>query len=483
MEKGAKRWLVLLAQAEKADATSMPSLIRSVGDDPAMIRMLAARWAELDPAHMFASLYADYLLPDGAPGTLPGRSELTDVLFEEWTKKDPAAVIKALNNAPKFSGLDSLRMTVVNRLMRADVEQGLLAMKEWNIRHYVPDMGSVSLWASRDPRHAAEVVAGLGGDVAMREAMKYVGQAWAKSDPEGGLRYAVSLNGATRAVLASEIISSWAQSDLTAAVKFATAQENPEMRASLAQGLVKTWAKTDPVAALMWTQENLRGSARTEVIGDLVKTAAAKSIEAAGELVAGMEPGAAQNRACASLFETWFNKGKDQRDAALVWLANLPDPKARAAALERVQWNWTWTDPEGVRDFISGPQGHLAPSMLVYQVARNQAAKNPEAAMDWAAGLPADRAASARQAVLHYWQQIRPEAASAYVLKLPAGKERDAAIVFVSESFTSHTGSFDQALEWFRKLPAADQPAARETMLRPLEPARRKQLEAALQAK
>src|SRR5262245_10092423 len=32
-EKGAKRWLVLLAQAEKADAAKIPSLIRSAGDD------------------------------------------------------------------------------------------------------------------------------------------------------------------------------------------------------------------------------------------------------------------------------------------------------------------------------------------------------------------------------------------------------------------------------------------------------------------
>src|SRR5262245_59470807 len=53
-ETGSKRWLVLLAQAEKADATKIPSLIRSAGEDSAMIRMLAARWAELDPEHMFA---------------------------------------------------------------------------------------------------------------------------------------------------------------------------------------------------------------------------------------------------------------------------------------------------------------------------------------------------------------------------------------------------------------------------------------------
>src|SRR4030095_6397 len=238
---GAKRWLVVLAQAERADAAKMPALIRSVGNDSAMIRMLAARWAELDPEHMFASLYADLLQPDGAPGTLPSRWILTDVLFEEWVKKDIGKVIKALNGVPNFSGRDNLRMTVVSRVLKADIEQGLVAMKEWNIRNYMPDMKGVTEWAKRDPRHAADVVASLGGEYAAREAMKFVGRAWAESDPEAGLRYAMTVNGNSRSALASEIIGTWAQRDLTAAAKFATEQEDPALRASVAPGLGTTW--------------------------------------------------------------------------------------------------------------------------------------------------------------------------------------------------------------------------------------------------
>jgi hypothetical protein len=45
----------------------------------------------------------------------------------------------------------------------------------------------------------------------------------------------------------------------------------------------------------------------------------------------------AQNRACASIFETWFNKGKDQRMQRSKWLAGIPDATAREAAFERVQ--------------------------------------------------------------------------------------------------------------------------------------------------
>jgi hypothetical protein len=483
-ETGAKRWLIVLAQAEKADATKMPALIRSVGNDSAMIRMLAARWAELDPAHMFASLYADLLQPDGAPGTLPGRWILTDVLFEEWVKKDTAAVIKALNEVPNFSGRDNLRMTVVNRVLKADVEKGLLAMKEWNIRHYIPDMKGVSDWAARDPRHAAEVVASLGGEYAAREAMKFVGKTWAQSDPEGGLRYAMTLNGNSRASLASEVIGAWAQRDLSAAAKFATDQQDPALRAAVAQGLVNTWAKTDPAGALAWSQENLRGNARTEAIGGLIKTAAEKDMEAAGDLVAGMEPGAAQNRACASIFETWFNKGKDQRDAAFAWLAQLPDPQAQQAALDKVQWNWSWNDPVGVRDFIAGPYGHLASASLISQVARNQTAKNPEAAMEWASGLAPEKVADARRAVLDNWLQVRPEGAAAYALKMPAGKDRTAAIMSISQNYMFASTGAEQAAEWFRKLPAEDHETALEAIQSvQIDPERKRKMVEALTGK
>ena len=35
------------------------------------VERLYARWAELDAKHMFRSMYADYLIPDNAPGALP----------------------------------------------------------------------------------------------------------------------------------------------------------------------------------------------------------------------------------------------------------------------------------------------------------------------------------------------------------------------------------------------------------------------------
>jgi hypothetical protein len=196
-----------------------------------------------------------------------------------------------------------------------------------------------------------ESVLKLGSDYAANEALKQVGKAWGDSDPKGGLRFAANLPPGTRGMLGGEIIKRLGRKDIASAAAFAAEQSDAPFRAALAQGLAGTWGKTDPAAALAWSEQNLP---RRGPNGNHCRThqgAAEKSLTTASELVSNMEPGAAQNRACASIFETWFNKGKGEREAAFEWLASLPDSAARKAALERVQWDWMWRDPEGVRDF------------------------------------------------------------------------------------------------------------------------------------
>jgi hypothetical protein len=478
-ETGARRWVLMFAALEKATAFDIPGLIRAAGNDSAMTRMLAARWAELDPLGMFQSIQADYLLPEGSSAALPNRWVLSDVLFTEWIKRDSQAVFDAVTKAPDLPGRDNLRMNVVNQFMRIDVEKGLLAMKEWNIRNYLPDLKGVAEWAARDPGRAAQVVAQMGGEYAYLEALQVVGASWAKSDPKAGLQFAASLSPGQHAMLAKGIMSAWAERDIAGAVAAATAERDPLARAALAPGLVAAWGKTDPAAALAWSQEQMRGVARTEAIAGLIKAAAEKDLKTASELVADMKPGAAQNGACVSIFETWFNKGEGERTAAFDWLASLPDSAAQRAALEKVQWNWAWKEPDAVKEFISGPYGTLASQSMVHQVARNQTSKNPEAAMKWASQLPQDRANGAQQAVLDYWLQVRPEGAVEYARTLPAGAQREQAINTVTQTLIYQDPI--QAAVWYRKLAGREQQNMREMIQRSGMPeTTRKRLEAAL---
>lgn len=478
-ETGAKRWLTLLSAAEKATAEEMPALLRIAGNDGAAVRMLASRWAELDPKHMWVSICADYLTPSGTPGMLPSRWVLSDMLFERWMKHDRTAALQALDDSPLFPELDHFRVHIAKRVMKADVEEGLRLMEKWNILHFGPDMKVVGEWATANPQRAVEMAMKLRGTFTAHDILEHVSKSMAKADPQVALRFAATLEPNLRERFSGEAIRAWAEKDVNAAAAFAAAQTDPYLRASLSSAVAFAWGKSDPIAALAWSEKILPPNARAGVIPHLIMEVAKKDLTAASQLAADMEPGAAQNNACASIFETWFEKGPTEREAALEWLASLPDDSARRAGLQRVARDWAQSDPDGMRDFISGPLGHIAEHYIIREVAEKQTAKNPQAAMEWATSLPGYRGANACLSVMDQWMRIRPDDAAAYARHLPAGQHRELAIGTVSHRFLDL--SVEQAASWYHTLPAADQKIAREAFDRQkLSEAKKRRLEQAL---
>lgn len=475
-ETGAKGWLRLVAAAEKATAKDMPGIIRAAGGNSEAVRMLGIHWARLDPRHMFAEIYADFLQPESAPTALPRRDALLQSLCEEWAKADPAGLVKAFGEAPAFQGSDNARRTAVNSLMNADMETALRAMHEWNMSNFYPYGESVAAWAARDPRHAAEVAAKYSRGYAAEEVLKRIGKTWADSDPEGGMQFAMTLRVTSRVNLGAAILGGWVEKDPAAASSFTAAQTDIAFRNALAEGMVEPWAKKDPAAALAWSQENLRGGARSLAVGEIVKVAAEKDIAAAGELVAGMAPGNTQHSAVGSLFDVWSTKGNEQRDAAIEWLASLPDKETSRTHLDWAMIDWG-NDPAGARSFLTGPHADLASNDTVAKIARNEAAKNPEAAMEWAAKLPAERADAFRSAVLNSWLGARPEAAANYVRNLAAGAEREQAINIVTRNLGWQ--SPDQAAAWILSLADAGQTTAMK-VIEHMAPEQRRKVEDAM---
>ena len=477
---GAKRWLLLLSAAEQATAADMPAMIRSVGTDAAAVRMLAARWAELDPKHMFSYLYGDSFTPDDAPGALPNRWVLTEVLLTEWTKRDLAGAIKALNDAPAFPSRESFRMQIANQAIKTDVEKGLQMMSEWGIRNYIPDLKGVSDWAAREPQRAAESVLKYTSDYAGQEALRMVGRAWGNSDPEGGLRFAATLEPGARATLGTELIREWAKKNVKGAADFAASQDDLGFRGALAKGLVETWGQTDPAAALAWSEEHLRGTARdrsdrwidhrsrTKKSDDRVRTRRRHAARFGAKSRVRLDlRNLVQKRS--------EGTGRPPSNGSL----RCPMRRRAGSLLNACSGTGCGKILRACVNSSTGPHGSLASSSMIQQVARQQAAKNPEEAMRWAAQFPAERATQAREAVLTSWLSIRPEAASDYVRNLPAGTERESAIRTVSQSLMWQ--SIEQTGAWYRSLPTADRRIAREVFDRSgLNEEKRRQLDAAL---
>lgn len=458
---GAMRWLYLLGAADKATAADMPRLLCAIGNDQIALRMLAVRWAELDPRHMFDTLCADAAkhAAGGSGVDLSADYQIRQILFEERAKRDKEAAIAALQDRRALPGVESLRFTLTNTVMKADPARGLKLMTEWSITGFIPDMTGIASWAQRDPRGAADAVMASSMGHAGDDAMKRIGKAWAASDPAAALAFATGKRGLMANHLAQSVVTEWAQRDLDAAIAHVGAQDDSLTKTRLGIPLVEAWAKTDPQSALQWANDNLKGEARAAAAASIVKSMATKDIDSAAHFIAGLESGGVKNRAVNQLVETWLSKeNKPNATAALTWMASLPDADARRHAMDQSAWRLFYAAPEETVAFLNGPQGASASQQLFDFAAQHLAKKNPDSAMQWAAGLPADRRSATQQSVLGEWVSSRPDAALAWVRQLPAGEGRMQSITVTTAGLAWH--SVDATRTWIQSLPAADRPAA-----------------------
>ena len=467
-QKGAMRWLYLLGAAETATAAEMPALVRAAKDYPGALRMLAARWAELDPRHMFDTLRGDYARLRGGVGDLSQDYRLTTALFEEWAKKDAAAAIAALSDQSALPGMQNLQFTLLNTMMKTDVVQGLKLLRQWNITNYTPDLKAVGPWVQKNPRAAAEAIFDGFTGAATSEMMKTLGETWAASDPAAAIAFAAERRGPGAVKFAASVMRTWAQQDFKSAMAHVTAQTDAITRAQLGVPLVEVWAKSDPPAALVWANENLKGEARASAAGSIVKTMAATDRNAAGEFIAGLEPGGGKDRAVNELMDSWLdnkwmNDGdKKEAAAALQWMAALPDAETRRKAMEQASWKLFFRAPEETIAFLNSPQGATAPPALMQQAARHLAQDNPASAMQWAQKLPEAQRHAAQENVLSEWISTRPDGAQEWVRQLPSGEQRNSSISSITAQLSWQSTAATK--RWLESLPAADQATARKAI-------------------
>lgn len=475
-----ERWLMLVAAAEKATPSEMPRLLRLCEGDEAAVRMVAARWAEMDPHHMWQTVMAQGAKDATGAATSNGLGfspqELARLLLESWTARDAASVRAALTAAKDFPGIENLRMNTLQALMKSDPETTLGLLKEWNIRHFYPDLNGLSEWAEKNPVRAAEVVKNCGSDVGAMKALETVGKAWAKSDPQAALAFAGGLPPMQRASFAGGAMKQWATKDPKAAAAYVAELPDASLRASLALPLVESWTVKAPQQALDWAQDTLRGEARANALGHIVGALAQQDVARAADLVAEMDSGGSKNKAIGSLVEKWFEKNGATPVAE--WLLKLPEPDARDAGFEKLGFQWIWNGGrEGAAkaaELATGPQRDLVPASFVMILAANEARNNPEAAMKWTSQLPPDRIPMVRDRVLAEWMQARPEAAAQWVLAQPAGNDRRDLVISASRYLAWNTATA-AAEKFFAELPAADQVMVRETLGTTHMPADKKQ--------
>lgn len=419
MSSGVTRWLYWLEAIEKAVLPDFPRLARLANGNTTAARLLAARWVELDPRHLFDTIVA---ARDGR-GFPSG--ELDSVLLAEWPKRDPDAVIAALSGTNYFGPRSSWRMTIVGSLIEKDAERGLRLMSEWHIHNFFPRMTGIAKWAADDPRHAAEFALANPAGSASQAAMETIGKEWARTDPARAMEFAAAKPGGLGSTLANSILKNWAGRNLNEAADW-LADADASTRSRLSPAFVEAWAKHDAGGALAWCEANLTGSSMAQAVGGLSKGAAESDVIGAAGLVTDMKPSSARAEAAAGVAQKWFpdsSSGKPVPPEAIEWIKSL-DADSVKRVLEQVHFRWRDSDPKGMAAFLASTDSEQIPERIYSELARNLARQNPMESLEWASRLPEERGLSAGSEAFSEWRRSQPEAAMKWLNDLPSADPR-----------------------------------------------------------
>jgi hypothetical protein len=413
LSKGVTRWLCWMNAIEKASLADMPRLTRLAGDKPALLRLLAARWMDLDPRNFFNTL--------AKAGNEMAIDPLARILLSEWSKRDPAAVLKALAEAPAFGKRDAWRTIIARGILKQDTELGLKLMSEWHITNYGLDDDNVMQWTARDPRHAAEFTLASPAGYVSKTTIETVGKAWAKTDPEAALNYATGQHGTLASTLASSALSAWAGRDLPAAARW-LGSATPDIRNHLSAPVVEAWAKVDPAAALAWSEANLAGSDLSQAAGAALKSLAEKNVAEAARLVDVMEPSSARTAGAVAVAQQFLpsneKPGRSVTPDALQWLRGL-DANSTRQALQSTAWRWAESDPETLAAYLRTSHTEGISPDVYSTVAESLVRKDPTGGMDWVNAMPEAVRLQAGNRGFAAWRSGQPDAAMNWLASLP----------------------------------------------------------------
>jgi hypothetical protein len=457
------RWLYWLEALEKASPADCPRLAQLAKGNSTLVRLVAVRWAEMNPQHMFDTLVSGQVVSSLV-------DELQRVLFEEWSKKNIDAAITALSKSEGRGLPQSWRRSFATSLVVKDPERGLRLMSEWNVENYGPQMTGVKKWAAANPQHAAEFALAYPAGNATRSVMETIGKEWGRTDPAGALQFAVAQRGEFASALASAVLKSWTDRDLNEAADW-LAKADAAARTRLCPAFVEGWAKYDAPGALKWCEENLTGTTFANAAAAIVK--GTKDLVGAAELVNAMPPSRARSEAAGVVMQKWLPDHSSEKPVppeAIAWLARL-DSESISRALEYAQWRWSEVDPKGFAAFVASLSPDQVPWQAYSTLARSMARKNPLDALDWANRLPEERRINIGNDAFNEWQRSQPEAARDWFNKLPPNDLRREPFF---QNVVSTMANDPRGADQFAALNAADRAAAEKIIAAMIIPEERR---------
>jgi hypothetical protein len=275
--------------------------------------------------------------------------------------------------------------------------------------------------AATDPKKAAELAASLPPSASAMEAVTAVANQWAYKSPEEAIAWAGTLESEkARQDATSAALAQWADRDPEKAAAATGQLADDNARRSAREKIAAAWAQKSPAEAEKWAlslpladRYSALASVWNATAGDdPAKTAA--SLAATLPAAAGIDSASPGLAASAGRIATaWVSQDPQ---AAAAWATQLPDGKAREAAMASIADQWATTDTMAASTWINqlppGRSRDEAAAKLIEKITPT----DPTAAFTWAANIQdPDKQLQSLKNTINAWKVYNPEAVRAAV--------------------------------------------------------------------
>lgn len=178
----------------------------------------------------------------------------------------------------------------------------------------------------------------------IRESLMYrvLGEV-AKTDPEGALKYASTLENDPHNAIANNVANIWVRSDPRSALRAAAEIEKESVRKAVAETAIKALASSEP-KQLLEEIDSLPADFQEAASIAALDEISSKSPEEAAELVAAMPSGSIKTSGAKSVVRRW---SFPDHTAALEWILNEPGVEdIRSELLSSIMFSLVRADPE-----------------------------------------------------------------------------------------------------------------------------------------
>jgi hypothetical protein len=377
------------------------------------------------------------------------RSAEVGRVLQAWLARDREAALNHVRQLPPSEVRTLSLLMILRAIGEADPDRALRVAAELattrDLQAFYSDF--FARQAERDPAAAAQRLGQVPAGAARENALRALGEVWARRDFATALAWGKNLAPGDRESALESIIGTTVATDPLRAIQYAQSSLSGEpLQRTLAAALQKL-TPTDPGAAAEIVRLLPAGEMQTFAALDVARALAAQNPAQALAWQRTLPSGDAARLALNNIIEVW---AVQDPTAAGQYAANLPAGAARAEAINQFARTVGARAPEQAIAWARALSAGEDRASTFTTIASAWAQHDPVAATRWAAAQPADvLPAAGLNAALSYWMLRDPAATLLFVGALPPDQQRPAA-EFVAPLAAQHDPR--SAFEWARKL-------------------------------